>query len=74
MWRGPKQQLIIRWFSATLQYLQYISNGDIAVLHKAIKLNFETVSQLHVWNVGNYIDGLVQDCTKSKAVSRHLPD
>ena len=27
-----------RWFSARLQYLQCISNGDTAVLHKAINL------------------------------------
>ena len=36
MWR-------IRWLSARLQYLQYASNGDDAVLHQAIDLMFPFV-------------------------------
>ena len=29
---------LVRWFSARLQYLHCVSNGDTAVLHKAIEL------------------------------------
>ena len=35
----PKRKYIYRWLSATLQYLQRVSNGEIAVLHKAIDMD-----------------------------------
>ena len=48
---------LYRWFSARLQYLQCINNGDTAVLHKAIDMkhfdneNFKTFNSLRLSDV-----------------------
>ena len=41
----PYSSLSFRWLGSRLQYLQCISNGDIAVLHQAINVIIPCVAQ-----------------------------
>ena len=48
---GGMNRRTYRWFSARLQYLQYVNNGDTAILHQTIDIMADDV--VKIANSGN---------------------
>ena len=57
-------------FSTRLQYLQCISNGDTAVLHKAIDVY---IFQMYCVSTPSHFHGIGQNCGNSIADALELP-
>ena len=51
---GCKRHSRYRWLNARLPYLQRVSNGDTAVLHKAIDIIFRNTSHRQVLNASHF--------------------